>query len=543
LPTELEQNNEPFLRPSKRPLQSREHSGWQGLNLYDMPGAPSSLYDLRAQSEVLARLVLEPNLLEESFGDLTLSDFGGKVHQSLFRTLLKFAEERKPCDATAIADAWGAEKEVGDPIAYICALLDTAGMDLTKNIRLRVERLHHLAHLRRLRFVGETLQRHAESPQTDPHALIEKLQIAAEALRSGYDVNGQLLPYAPRNLARRPDLLTLASVEALPVPWLWRPYLTYGMLNMLSGDPGAGKTYLALAFAAALTVGKIPYTGEPVAPHNVVYLSTENSPEFVLRARFDALGGDANRFHILQGAVTGDGPKQRRESVRLSDIPLLDEAVKQTKARLLVVDPIQSYLGGEVDMHRSNETRPVLDGLATLAQKHKVCILILRHFAKATTGSAINRGLGSIDLTGAARSELHAGFRDQQRAMVHAKTNVGEIGKSLGYDIKKDGSAAGLFLWTGETSITANDLAANGMAVEDRDAINEATESLSEMLRGGPKLASDIMSEMREIGISNSTLRRAKMKLGVKSRKRSGARDGHFEWVLEGWEDGQIAAS
>jgi AAA domain len=312
---------------------------------------------------------------------------------------------------------------------------------------------------------------------------------------------------------------------------------------MLSGDPGAGKTYLALAFAAALTVGKIPYTGDPVAPLNVVYLSTENSPEFVLRARFDALQGDANRFHLLQGAVTGDGSKQRRESARLSDIPLLEEAVKQTKARLLVVDPIQSYLGGEVDMHRSNETRPILDGLAMLAQRHKVCILILRHFAKATTGSAINRGLGSIDLTGAARSELHAGFRDQQRAMVHAKTNIGELGKSLGYDIRKNGSAAGEFLWTGETAITANDLAAGGMADEERDAVRDAVESLTEMLRGGPRLASDIMSEMREIGVSPATLRRAKMKLGVKSRKRSGARDGHFEWVLEGYEDGQIAAS
>ena len=486
---------------------------------------------------------MEPNLLRESFGDLTDTDFNGSVHRTLFRTIAKLVEEGKPFDVPELADAWGAEKAVGDPIAYLSDLIGTEGMDLSRNIRGRVEKLHRLASLRRLLNFSEAAKCHAQSSQTNPHELIERLKVAIDALSAGYDVNGQLLPYAPRKLARRPDLLTLASVEAQPVPWLWQPYLTYGMLNMLSGDPGAGKTYLALAFAAALTVGKIPYTGDPVAPLNVVYLSTENSPEFVLRARFDALEGDANRFHLLQGAVTGDGSKQRRESARLSDIALLEEAVKQTKARLLVVDPIQSYLGGEVDMHRSNETRPILDGLALLAQRHKVCILILRHFAKATTGSAINRGLGSIDLTGAARSELHAGFRDQQRAMVHAKTNIGELGKSLGYDIRKDGSAAGLFLWTGETSITANDLAAGSMADEERDAVRDAVESLTEMLRGGPRLASDIMSEMREIGVSNSTLRRAKMKLGVQSRKRAGARHGHFEWVLEGYEDGEISAS
>jgi hypothetical protein len=248
----------------------------------------------------------------------------------------------------------------------------------------------------------------------------------------------------------------------------------------------------------------------------------------VLRARFDALAGDPTRLHVLQGAVTGEGPKVRRESVRLSDIALLESAVKQTKARLLVIDPIQSYLGGEIDLHRSNETRPILDGLGVLAQKHKLCILILRHFAKATTGHAIHRGLGSIDLTGAARTELHAGYHDDQRAMVHAKTNIGEIGKSIGYEINRDG----LFRWTGETAITANDLAESGMAEEDRDAVSEAAECLCEMLRGGThKLQSEIFSDMKAMGISNAAVRRAKKKLGVRHQKKEGGR-GQSEWFL-----------
>jgi hypothetical protein len=509
------------------------------VSRFENAPADTSLYDVRTQSEVLAKLMLEPGLLREAFGDLAITDFGGTLHQSLFKTLLKLAENNDEWDLVAVAEAWKGDKEVGDCLAYLSDILAANNTDYpAPKLRLRVEKLHRLSHLRRLRFLGQVLQRQAEAAQADPHALLEKVEIGIGALRAGYDLNGDLLPYAPRNLTRRPDLITLSSVEAKPVPWLWQPYLAYGMINLLSGEPGCGKTFLALAFAAALTTGRIPYLGEPCRPHDVVYLSIENSPEYVVRPRFDSLEGDANRLHVLQGAVTGEGPKARREGVRLSDIPLLESALKQTNARFLVVDPIQSYLGGEVDMHRSNETRPILDGLAALAQKYRVCLLILRHFAKSPSGSPINRGLGSIDITGAARTELHAGKRDQQSAMVHAKTNIGELGESIGFEIK-----AGIFRWTGATTISALDLAASGMAEEDRDAINEAAQYLDDTLKGGPKPAGEIFSEAKDLGFSTSTIRRAKLRLGVKSRKKSGEKYGKFEWFMEGWEDGQIPPS
>ena len=457
------------------PNESEPRSAWQRLNLYETPPSPSSLCDLRLQGEILSRVLEQPDLLQESFGDLAISDFVGKVHQSLFRTLLKLSQEGRPFDITTVADSWGAQQEVGDPVAYISGLLDTHDLPAS-NLRLRVEKLHKLSQLRRLRFMGELLQRHAESAKTEPDLLMEKLSMGVEALRAGYDLNGDMLPYSPRNLARRPDLIRLSSVEAKPVPWLWRPYLSFGMINMLSGEPGSGKTYLALAFAAALTLGKIPFTGDDCFPLDVLYLSIENDPEYVVRPRFDLLEGDVGHFHLLQGAKTGEGSKARRESVRLSDVPLLDAALKETKAKLLVVDPIQSYLGGEVDMHRSNETRPLLDGLAFLARKYQACLLILRHFAKATTGSAINRGLG-------------------RHVLAHAKSNIGPFGKSMGYELCDDGS----FHWTGESAITADDLAATGnMTTEDRDAVDESAECLKDMLHRGAKSSRDIFSAMKE---------------------------------------------
>jgi len=517
------------------PAQPPLPSFWR----YEQAASPSTLYDLRTQKEVLVNLLMQPELLRESFGDLTVSDFGGAVDQSLFRTMLKLTEEGTQYDAVIVAEAWRGEKEVGDTLAYISDMLYGA-VDLpVRNLRHRVEKLHRLSHLRRLRQLGETLQRQAENANTDPHVLIEKLEIGCGALRAGYDLNGEMLPYAPRNLARRPDLVPLSSIEARPVPWLWQPYLSYGMINMLSGEPGCGKTFLALAFAASLTTGRIPFIGEPCIPHDVVYLSIENSPEYCLRPRFDTLEGDPSRLHVLNGAIIGEGPKARREGVRLSDVPLLESALKQTKAKFLVVDPLQSFLGGEVDMHRSNETRPVLDGLAMLAQKYGVCLLILRHFAKSTSGSPINRGLGSIDLTGATRTELQAGKHNEQNVMVHAKSNIGPFGKSIGYEITQ-----GQFRWTGESSVTAHDLAGgSNMAEEERDAMNDAAQCLSDILKSGPRPAAEIFEQTKDLGFSSATIRRAKVKLGVKSRKTVGGKYGHFEWVLEGYDEGPIAAS
>jgi hypothetical protein len=136
-----------------------------------------------------------------------------------------------------------------------------------------------------------------------------------------------------------------------------------------------------------------------------------------------------------------DGEEQRG-AITLHDVTLLDETIAKTHARLVIVDPIQSYFGARVDLHRSNETRPLLDGLAKLAEKHDCAILLLRHISKQSGGKAIHRGLGSIDLTGAVRSELLAGSLPDDpgsRALVHIKSNIGPCGPSIGYEIDEEG--------------------------------------------------------------------------------------------------------
>lgn len=286
----------------------------------------------------------------------------------------------------------------------------------------------------------------------------------------------------------------------------------------MSGDPGVGKSYLALAIAAPLSNGRIPKSGELCTPRDTLYLSIENSAEHVVLPRFDQMNGNLERFHLLRGSITGDGDHATRGSVSLSDVALLGEALRRTQAGLVIVDPVQSYLGAEVDAHRSNETRPILDALVRLAERHRCSFLLLRHLSTAQSGRAIHRGLGSIDLTGAVRTELLAGCAPddpQRRALAQTKSNIGPIGPTLGFDIDHEGR----FSWKDAGDLSPADMLAPETSLEDKSALDEAVEFLCDALANGPRLRNGVISESREIGITDKTLQRAKKTLRVISKK------------------------
>jgi hypothetical protein len=278
------------------------------------------------------------------------------------------------------------------------------------------------------------------------------------------------------------------------------------MLSMISGDPGAGKTFIALAVAAGFTTGRTP-DGTPCEP----------------------LGGNPDRFYFLRGSVSTIQGEEQHDAISLADVSLLDRALGETMAKLVIVDPIQSYLGAKLDLHRSNETRPVMDGLAKLAEKRGCAILLLRHLSKQSGGKAIFRGLGSIDLTGAVRSEMLAGSLPddpQARAFVHIKNNVGAYGHTLGYSI--DGK--GFFTWTGRSEITADQMLDAPSNPQDRSALEDAREWLNDFLSTGSKEQQECREKSREAGISYATLRRAKDALRVRSYKAT--MSGPWLWEL-----------
>ena len=322
---------------------------------------------------------------------------------------------------------------------------------------------------------------------------------------------------------RHADVRCLADVKPLEVEWLWEPYVPLKMITVVSGDPGAGKTFLALALAASLTRGERIVTGARVAPCNVLYLSNENSPEHVTRPRFDALEGDVSRFFLLDGTKAEDGTAGR---ITLADLEQLEEAIVKHETRLVIIDPLQSFLGSDVDSHRANQTRPIFDGLIRLSEKTGCAMLITRHLSKGLGGSALYRGMGSIDITGAARSELLVAKEPDQAGrivMAQSKNSLTEIGPSLTYSITDNKLS-----WHGESSFMANDLLTAPPSADERSALSDAEDFLRETLAGGPRPVKEVQAMAEQSGISRATLRRAGNRLDAE-RKPGGFGKG---WML-----------
>jgi hypothetical protein len=304
------------------------------------------------------------------------------------------------------------------------------------------------------------------------------------------------------------------------------------MVNELVGDTGVGKTSIAMNIAAEGSHGRLP-DGGTCEPFDTLYLTHENPLAEVMRPKLDAMGGDPRRFHVLLGSRTEIDGEMHKGSVNLADVELLEKAIRQTGAKLVVFDPVQSFFGAGVDWNHANQTRPILDALNRLADSTRSAILLIRHGGKARGGKATSSGLGSIDQTATARSSLLAGVLpddETQCALLHAKTNIGPKAPALGYKI----DSLGRFSWTGVSNITAAEMLASPEAPDRK--LTEATQWLSDKLKGGSAEQSEIREQAEAAGLSYRTLVRAKTALRVKSRKASmGA--GWF-WFLSGTDDG-----
>lgn len=332
---------------------------------------------------------------------------------------------------------------------------------------------------------------------------------------------------------REPVLVRLADVEPEEVFWLWEPYIARGKLTTLEGDPGVGKSWLALTLAAIVSRGwpfpspdGIPRQEQVREPENVLYLSAEDGLADTIRVRLDSAGADAARVYVLTGWTAQTESGDRLDGyVTLQDIPLLEEALARIHPALLVVDPVQGFLGG-IDAWRAEQVRPILARIGELAARYGCAVLLIRHLSKSPKDRAIYRGLGSIDFSAAARSVLAVVRKDDERGIVHVKSSLAPEGPSIGFDIR-----GGQFVWTGLSKLTKADVNAPEASPEDRTQAEECADFLRDLLADGPRPAQEVIRLAARAGYRGGTLDRGKALAGVKARSKRGPGG-----RLEGWE-------
>ena len=299
-------------------------------------------------------------------------------------------------------------------------------------------------------------------------------------------------------LEEKVEVIKYSEVELQQVQWLWHPYIPFGKLTIIQGDPGEGKTTLALRLAAACSTGILLPGMESMEPFNVIYQSAEDGMGDTIKPRLMEAGADLDRVLSIV---------EDKKQLSLLD-ERIEKAIREHNARLMILDPIQGYIGSRVDINRANEIRTVLKSVSSVSERTGCAIVLIGHLNKASGSSSAYRGLGSIDFRAAARSVLLIGRLKNDptvRVIVHDKSSLAPEGKSLAFGL---GDEEGFRWLDGYDGISAEELLCRFTAESKTAAAEELIRS---MLDSGQEImAENVFRAAEEKGISRRTVNEAK---------------------------------
>ena len=341
-----------------------------------------------------------------------------------------------------------------------------------------------------------------------------------------------------------PHLICMAGVEPTDIRWLWPGRIPLGRMTLMVGRPGCGKSFLTAYAAGTVSTGRAWCDGTPCPRGSVVLCSAEDDPADTIAPRLIAHDADRARVHLLAGVTTREpsGTKSDR-CFTLADLPTLRATLDRVgDCKLIVVDPIGSYLGGRVDAHRDNEIRSVLAPAAKLAEEHGAALLVVAHTRKSAAAFADDTALGSRAFTGLARSVLHVmadpdDAERKRRLLLPGKNNLSEPAAGLGFSIGKASAwtKCAAVLWDGgEVTVTADDVVTRepekGEQTSERA---DAADWLRDVLADGPLLAKEVQERAKhQADIAPRTLARAKKDAGVEAYRPENP--GPWYWRLPG---------
>ena len=299
-------------------------------------------------------------------------------------------------------------------------------------------------------------------------------------------------------------MLCYKDIEQTSVEWLWFPYIPFGKLTIIQGNPGEGKTYFAMMLTVACTNRKLFPNMEDIEPFNVIYQTAEDGMGDTIKPRLVEAGADLSRVMVIDDS---------EEVLTLSD-DRIEKAVRQNHVRLVIIDPVQAFIGADVDMNRANEVRPVFRKLGMIAEKTSCAIVLIGHLNKSSGTQSTYRGLGSIDIMAAVRSLIFIGKVRKDpttRVLIHEKSSLAPPGETMAFKL---GDEEG-FRWVGAYEISADELldGKEGKATETK--LERGAKLIQELLVDKNEISiRELDDKAKEQGISGRTMRdvRSRMK-------------------------------
>ena len=299
-------------------------------------------------------------------------------------------------------------------------------------------------------------------------------------------------------------VMKMSEVEETVVQWLWYPFIPFGKVTLIQGNPGKGKTWLAMAIAAYCTNGKELPNALPIEPFNVLYQTAEDGIADTIKPRLAKCGADMTRVRFIN---------EEEKQLSMTD-DRIEKAIRQNNVRLMIMDPIQAYLGSNVDMNRANEIRPLFRHLSTIAERTGCAIVLIGHLNKSSGSQSDYRSLGSIDIAAAVRSILFVEKVEKEkeqdiRVVYQQKNSLAKKENPVAFSLGEGG-----LKWLGEYDISIEDLLMGKAGTKKETKLEKAQKLILELLTKRKVMClEELEAELLAYGISSRTGRDARKQL------------------------------
>ena len=298
--------------------------------------------------------------------------------------------------------------------------------------------------------------------------------------------------------------MKMSEVEETVVQWLWYPFIPFGKVTLIQGNPGKGKTWLAMSIAAYCTNGKELPNALPIEPFNVLYQTAEDGIADTIKPRLAKCGADMTRVRFIN---------EEEKQLSMTD-DRIEKAIRQNNVRLMIMDPIQAYLGANVDMNRANEIRPLFRHLSTIAERTGCAIVLIGHLNKSSGSQSDYRSLGSIDIAAAVRSILFVEKVEKEkeqdiRVVYQQKDSLAKKENPVAFSLGEEG-----LKWLGEYDISIEDLLMGKAGTKKETKLEKAQKLILELLSKRKMMClEELEAELLAYGISSRTGRDARKQL------------------------------